>query len=101
MSTAADIIKSARLHAGLSLRELARRARTSHATLSRYEDGSIEPSFAVVERIVQACGLELRIQLAPPDREERDLAASFLRLSPRERLQSLANVDRLRHAVRR
>lgn len=96
---AGDIIRGARLHAGLSLRELARRAKTSHATLSRYEDGTIQPSLAVVERIVEACGLQLRVHLAEPDPEDRDLAASFLRLTPKERLESLANVDRLRRAA--
>lgn len=96
MSTAADIIHAARLRAGLSTRELARRAGTSHATLSRYEHGQVQPSLATVERIVRACGLELRIHLDEPDTSDADLTASFLSLSPRERLESIANVDRLR-----
>lgn len=100
MSTAADIIRAARLRAGLSTRALARRAGTSHATLSRYEHGQVQPSLATVERIVSACGLELRIHLDEPDTSDADLTASFLSLSPRERLQSIANVDRLRHRAR-
>lgn len=96
MSTAADIIRAARLRAGLSTRELARRAQTSHATLSRYEHGKVQPSFATVERLVRACGLEMRIHLDEPDMSDADLTASFLTLTPRERLQSIANVDRLR-----
>lgn len=99
MNTAGEIIRSARLHAGLSMRELARRAKTSHATLSRYEDGTVQPSLAVVQRIVGACGLEMRIHLEAPDQSDHDLAASFLELTPRERLQSLANVDRLRRTA--
>jgi transcriptional regulator with XRE-family HTH domain len=78
MSCAGAIIRSARLHAGLSLRELARRARTSHATLSRYEDGTIEPSMSVVERVVDACGLEMRVLLTEPGLEDREVAASLL-----------------------
>ncbi|CAN5878752.1 hypothetical protein BH23ACT10_BH23ACT10_37830 [soil metagenome] len=83
------------------MRELARRAGTSHATLSRYEHGIVQPSLAVVERIVSACGLELRIHLDEPDTSDRDVAVAFLRLTPRQRLQSLANVDRLRELASR
>jgi transcriptional regulator with XRE-family HTH domain len=96
MTTAADIIRVARLRAGLSIRELARRAGTSHATLSRYEHGTVQPSFTTVERIVGACGLELRVHLDAPDTTDADLAASFRALTPRQRLASIANVDRLR-----
>jgi transcriptional regulator with XRE-family HTH domain len=81
MSSAGAIIRSARQHAELSLRELARRAKTSHATLSRYEDGTIEPSMSVVERVVDACGLEMRILLTEPGVDDRDLAASLLGLA--------------------
>lgn len=96
MTSAANIIRAARLHAGLSTRELARRAQTSHATLSRYEHGKVQPSFATVVRLVRACGLELRVHLEEPDTSDADLAASFLLLTPRQRLESIANVDRLR-----
>jgi transcriptional regulator with XRE-family HTH domain len=97
MSCAGAIIRSARLHAGLSLREVARRAKTSHATLSRYEDGTIEPSLAVVERVVEACGLEMRVLLTEPEVDDRDLAASFLRTTPQER--PVADVDGLRRVA--
>ena len=97
MSCAGAIIRSARLHAGLSLREVARRAKTSHATLSRYEDGTIEPSLAVVERVVEACGLEMRVLLTEPMVDDRDLAASFLRTTPQER--AVADGDVLRRVA--
>lgn len=75
------------------MRKLARRAGTSHATLSRYESGATEPSFAVVERLVSACGF--RIDVALIDDEER-LERLMLGLSPAERLQTVANWERLR-----
>lgn len=100
MSTAAAIIRSARARAHLSVRELARRAGTSHATLSRYEHGTVHPSLATVERIVRACGLELRVHLDEPDTPDADLTTSFLALTPRQRLESVANVDRLRRRAR-
>ncbi len=57
-------IRRARAEAGLSLRELARRAGTSHATLNAYEQGRIEPSVATWSRILRAAGLDPEVELA-------------------------------------
>ena len=50
---------------GLSLREVARRAGTSHATLSAYLHGKKTPSVATLARVVGACGFALDWSLAP------------------------------------
>ncbi|MFN2452436.1 MAG: helix-turn-helix domain-containing protein [Candidatus Dormibacteria bacterium] len=55
MLSAAERVRSRRLAAGLSQRELARRAGTSSATMSRYESGAIDPSTGTLDRILQAC----------------------------------------------
>ena len=61
-STAA-LLANARADAGLSLRELAERAKTSHATLSAYEKGRKVPSVTTFLRILEACGNAVDIQL--------------------------------------
>ncbi|HLN17462.1 MAG TPA: helix-turn-helix transcriptional regulator [Acidimicrobiales bacterium] len=61
---AAMAIRRARAEAGLSLRDLARRAGTSHATLIAYEQGRIEPSVATWSRILRAAGFEPEVELA-------------------------------------
>ena len=61
---AASIIIVARQRAGLTGREVARRAGTSAATLSAYEHGRVDPSVATLRRIVRACGFEPEIQLS-------------------------------------
>ena len=66
-SWAGNLIKLARFSAGLSQRELARRAGTSQATMSAYESGRKSPSFETLVRIIRAAGQDLRIQLAPRD----------------------------------
>jgi len=66
----AMMIRSARERSGLGLRELARRAHTSHATLSAYEAGRVDPGWRVAERIVEAAGFQLRLEL------ERELRTS-------------------------
>jgi transcriptional regulator with XRE-family HTH domain len=86
---AAAAIKRARRRAGLSLRELARRAGTSHATLAAYEAGRKVPSVDTFDRILRAAGFTPTVELAPNvggvDRQARgrelrevlELAAKF------------------------
>ena len=69
MNTAAALLASARADAGLSLRALAARANTSHATLSAYEKGRKVPSVTTFLRILEACGNAVDIQLLPRIRE--------------------------------
>jgi transcriptional regulator with XRE-family HTH domain len=67
-STAA-LLAQARAEARLSLRELAERAKTSHATLSAYEKGRKVPSVTTFLRILEACGNAVDIHLHPRIRE--------------------------------
>ncbi|MGB6056830.1 MAG: helix-turn-helix transcriptional regulator [Microthrixaceae bacterium] len=62
---AATVLRLARKKSGLSLRKLARRAETSHATLSAYEAGRTVPSVATMDRIVTAAGFNLQGTLEP------------------------------------
>ncbi len=64
-----SLLVAARTDAGLSLRELAAKAGTSHATLSAYEKGRKVPSIATFLRILEACGNAVEIQLYPRIRE--------------------------------
>lgn len=98
MGRAADLLLDARRRTGLSRREVARRAGTSPSTLRGYETGAVEPSVAVLERIIVACGLELRTGLLEPDPHDVELARLSLRRSPVERLQASAGWAELRTA---
>ncbi|MDQ3954602.1 MAG: helix-turn-helix domain-containing protein [Actinomycetota bacterium] len=72
---AGNLIKLARHDAGLSQRELARRAGTSQATLSAYEAGKKSPSFETLVRIIRAAGRDLRVLLEPLDDHDEWLVA--------------------------
>ncbi len=86
---ASELVQRVRNRAGLSLRELGRRAGTSHSTLSAYEAGRKVPTVDTLDRIVRAAGFVAGIDLEPdvggPDRTARgrelvevlDLAAMF------------------------
>lgn len=76
MSQAAETIKQARRRSRLSQRELARRAGTSQAAISRIERGLEEPTLVRLEQILAGLGwrpvVEL-VPLAPHDDEPRRL----------------------------
>lgn len=67
---AANLLSKARQRAGLTLRELARRAGTSHSTLAAYEAGHKTPSVGTMERIVRAAGFALDLEISPRVRGE-------------------------------
>ena len=62
---AGRLLKSARLKAQLTLRELAARASTSHSTLAAYEQGRKAPGVDVYIRILNACGVDLSLVSSP------------------------------------
>ena len=62
---ASRVVRECRLRAGLTLRSLAERSGTSHATISAYESGRKVPNVETLDRIVRAAGYEIDISLAP------------------------------------
>jgi transcriptional regulator with XRE-family HTH domain len=60
MGVAAELIREARRAAGLTMAELAARAGTSTPTVSRYENGVVDPGAETLNRLLRACGRELR-----------------------------------------
>lgn len=58
-------ILDARVRAGMTQADLARRAGTSQATLSAYETGRKEPTISTLERILGAAGAQLAVEPGP------------------------------------
>jgi transcriptional regulator with XRE-family HTH domain len=77
----ARTLRRARLGAGLSLRDLAERAGTSHATLSAYEAGKAVPRVDTLDRILRAAGYATDIGVARrPDATEAERRAKGVEL---------------------
>jgi transcriptional regulator with XRE-family HTH domain len=68
---------AARLEAGLTQRQLARRAETSASTLASYESGRREPRLSTLARLLDAAGMELRMTFDPKDPGEEATATWF------------------------
>jgi transcriptional regulator with XRE-family HTH domain len=60
---APSILRRARVRAGLSLRELAARADTSHSALAAYEAARVTPSVETFERVLAAAGFNASLSL--------------------------------------
>ena len=65
MKTVDEILTSIRRMSGLSGRELARRAGTTHSALIDYAKGRHDPGFSTLERIALAGGYDLVVELRP------------------------------------
>ena len=59
----ASILRSARTRSGLTLRQLASLAETSHSTLAAYESASKTPNVATLNRVLRAAGFEADVSL--------------------------------------
>ncbi len=103
-TTPANLLRRARTTAGLTQRQLARRARTAQSVIARIERGLTSPSWDTLSRLLAAAGFELRteLDLRPTARSHMlDDVARLLRLSPEQRLDEIKNVNRFVNAARR
>jgi hypothetical protein len=82
------VIREARRRAGFTQAELARRVGTSQPAFARYERARSMPDLPTLHRIVEACGLELRLELAEPDAQRAAAARLALERTPKEQLQA-------------
>ena len=84
-----QIIREARLLAGLSQYELADRAGVPRPSIARWERGAVEPGFDTVRRLLRACGFDVALVRYEPDASVDDRLSGKLQLTPQERLQAM------------
>jgi transcriptional regulator with XRE-family HTH domain len=87
-----DLLREGRLRAGLTQKELARRAATSQSAIARWESGAVQPSLERLRELIRACGFELTFGMANYDDSYDSLIAGQLRLSPRARVEHMEDV---------
>jgi predicted transcriptional regulator len=99
-----NLLREARERAGLTQREMARRAGTAQSVVARIELGVTDPGSGTLSRLLTAAGFELITRLEPAlivDTHMMDDVGRILRLTPEERLQEVANMSRFQTAARR
>ena len=95
-----DLLREARLRAGLTQQELARRAGTSQPAIARWESGAVQPSFERLRELIRACGLELTYGLAAYDDSYDYFIKQRLLLQPEGRVRQALAEEKVYEQIR-
>ncbi len=87
---AGPILREARRSAGLTQRELARKARVPQPAVSRIERGLASPRFDTLDRLLRECGKQLVLVERLGVGVDRSLIRERLRLTPGQRARLAA-----------
>jgi len=87
--TGGEIIREARLLAGISQQELAARAAVPRQSIVRWERGAVEPGFDTVRRLLRSCGFDVSLVRHQPGEIGDDRLRGKLELAPQERLLAM------------
>jgi transcriptional regulator with XRE-family HTH domain len=94
-TSAGELLRTVRRRHGLTQRQLADRARTSQAAISRIERGIVSPTVDTLATLLDLMGEEVALGATPIDYgHDRTLLANNLARSPAERIDfgtSVAN----------
>ena len=82
-----QLIREARLRAGLTQTELAERTGRERSVIARWEQGAVSPSVDNLLAIVEACGYDLPLVLIPRDTSQHETLDKMRMLSPERRLE--------------
>lgn len=84
-----DLIREARLRAGLTQAQLGDRIGQPQSVVARWERGAVTPSFETLREIIRGCGLELSFSLSKLDDSTAIIIDEHLKMTPAERLADL------------
>jgi transcriptional regulator with XRE-family HTH domain len=96
----ADLLKEARLRAGLTQEQLGRRVGRSQSAIARWESGRVQPSLETLRDLVRACRLELTFRIASYDDSYVSEIERLLDLEPAERIRDALARDRAVAGIR-
>jgi transcriptional regulator with XRE-family HTH domain len=81
-----DLIREARLRAGLTQYELAERSGRDRSVIARWEQGAVAPSVETLVELVRACGFDLPLELVPRESVGDERLRKNALLSPERRV---------------
>ncbi len=84
-----EVIREARLLAGLSQEGLAERMGVPRQSVARWERGAVEPGFDTVRRLLRSCGFDVSLVRYEPDESAEVRLSGRLELTPQERLLAM------------
>ena len=90
---AGQLLRESRLRHGLTQKQLAIRARTSQAAISRIERGLVSPTVETLARLLDVLGEELQLNAEQIDYgHDRTLLAQNLERTVSERIEHMTDV---------
>lgn len=84
-----ELIREARLRAGLTQAELSELTGRERSVIARWEQGVISPPVDSLMEIIHACGFDLPLTLMPVDKSADEELREALRATPSERVEWL------------
>jgi transcriptional regulator with XRE-family HTH domain len=85
----ADLLREARLRAGLTQKELARRSGRERSVIARWEQGGAAPSLETLLDLLAVCGYDLPLDLAERDEATLVRLRKSALLSPERRIERM------------
>lgn len=101
MGYGGDLIREARLRAGLTQAELASRAGTVQPAIARWESGRTDVTLDNVVRLIRLCGLDLEFAIVPRDDSDMAQAARLAGLTGQQRLERNTRIIKQLKALRK
>jgi hypothetical protein len=93
-----ELIREARLRAGLTQAELSELTGRERSVIARWEQGVISPPIDSLMEIIHACGFDLPLTLMPVDSSADDELREALLATPSERVEWLVRELRPKRA---
>ena len=94
MHRGGELIREARLRAGLTQKELSELTGRERSVIARWEQGVISPPIDSLMQIIHACGFDLPLTLIEVDKSaDRDLREALLE-TPSQRVEWLLRQKR-------
>lgn len=84
-----ELIKEARLRAGLTQRDLGARLGKAQSVIARWERNDVSPSLETLREIIRACGFDLTFFMSKFDDSNVTIIDQHLRMTPAERFADL------------
>jgi transcriptional regulator with XRE-family HTH domain len=84
-----DLIREARLRAGLTQAELGGKIGKPQSVVARWERGDVVPSFETLREVVRGCELELHFHLSRFDDSNATVIDEHLKMTPAQRFTDL------------
>ena len=94
----AELIREARLRAGLTQKELSELTSRERSVIARWEQGVISPPLDSLMQIIHACGFDLPMTLLPIDKSADEELRDALLKTPSDRVERLIRAHRSKRA---